>query len=224
MVHVDFLIEDKSGEVMLKALINKILPANVSSSIYSYKGVGRIPGHLHSAGEIKSQQLLINLPKLLSGFGKTYKGWGKDYQGVVVVICDLDSHNLKNMLTELNKVLKWCNPRPCASFCIAIEEGEAWLLGDVEAVKSAFPNANMPLLKSYQPDSICGTWEKLADILGYDYKGKSFVEIGTEKSKWAAAITPLINIEKNRSPSFQHFVQTLRKITIKLSPDKNKNP
>ncbi len=53
-------------------------------------------------------------------------------------------------------------------FCIAIEEMEAWLLGDKEAVIKAYPRAKKQLLQKYVQDSIIGTWECLADIV---YKG-----------------------------------------------------
>lgn len=44
-------------------------------------------------------------------------------------------------------------------FCIAIEEMEAWLLGDEKAIEEAYPQAKMPLLRKYVHDSIVGTWE-----------------------------------------------------------------
>ena len=59
----------------------------------------------------------------------------------VVVVCDLDSKCLKKFRQEFFAVLNACNPKPETRFCIAIEEGEAWLLGDIPAVKKAYPQA-----------------------------------------------------------------------------------
>lgn len=66
---------------------------------------------------------------------------------------------------------------------------EAWLLGDIPAVKKAFPRAKDGLLHAYINDSICGTWEHLADTV---FKGgrqalikEGWQSIGREKSIWA---------------------------------------
>ena len=76
-------------------------------------------------------------------------------------------------------------------FCIAIEEMEAWLLGDSEALLTAYPTAKRQLLQRYIQDSIIGTWEYLADIV---YKGglqtlkrdvSSYYEIGMFKCECA---------------------------------------
>ena len=53
---------------------------------------------------------------------------------------------------------------------MAIEEGEAWLLGDIPAIQSVYPNAKNAVLNGYENDSICGTWEKLADAVTGDLK------------------------------------------------------
>lgn len=45
------------------------------------------------------------------------------------------------------------------------EEIEAWLLGDRHALLSAYPHAKMHVLNTYVQDSICGTWEVLADAV-----------------------------------------------------------
>ena len=43
----------------------------------------------------------------------------------------------------------------------AIEESEAWLLGDREALIAAYPDINLEILDTYVQDSQCGTWELL---------------------------------------------------------------
>ena len=78
--------------------------------------------------------------------------------------------------------------------------------------QTAFPHANQKLLDSYKQDSICDTWETLANIVGFIYKGKSFAEIGKEKYRWADSISPHIVLERNQSPSFQHLLATVKAI------------
>ena len=76
-------------------------------------------------------------------------------------------------------------------------------------------NAKEQVYNSYQNDSICGTWEKLADMI---YKGgaaalkkKGSQEIGKLKSEWAREISPYMNVDANNSPSFIYFRDKLRK-------------
>ena len=62
-------------------------------------------------------------------------------QFAVIVVCDLDNKDFRSFLDELNAVADSCTEEPQVSFCLAIEEGEAWLLGDIPAITSAYPNA-----------------------------------------------------------------------------------
>jgi len=100
-------------------------------------------------------------------------------------------------------------------FCIAIEEMEAWLLGDNEALIKAFPSTRRQALQNYKQDSIVGTWESLADAI---YKGgvlklkkeaNSYFEIGKLKCLWAREIGVYMDIRNNNSPSFRYFVSKL---------------
>ncbi|MGC9314486.1 MAG: hypothetical protein ACP5G4_02525, partial [bacterium] len=67
-------------------------------------------------------------------------------------------------------------------------------------------------------DSICGTWETLADAI---YPGgaaklseKGWQTIGKEKASWAKKICPHMVIDNNHSPSFSYFRNMLRVLTI----------
>jgi hypothetical protein len=183
--------------------------------VRAYKGIGRIPAHAGNAKEASGRFLLDNLSKLLRGYGKTFAGYG-DFPAAVILICDLDDKCLKKFRAELFRILDGCRPKPETGFCIAIEEGEAWFLGDLPAIKAAFPKAKGGILASYVNDSICGTWEKLADAV---YPGgsaalikKGWVAVGIEKSKWAESISPHIDIAENKSPSFRYFIEKLRQL------------
>ena len=209
-MHFEILVEDVSGKKFLDNIVPKIIGDN-SFNVISYKGVGRIPPNMNKSVDASKRILLDNLPRLLSGYGKSWQ-WG--YEAVVIVVCDLDNKCLKSFRDDLTELLNNCNPAPTTCFCIAIEEGEAWLLGDITAIKQAYPNAKDAILKSYINDSICRTWEKLADAI---YQGGSkklseqgWVTIGKEKSNWAENITPYMVIDNNTSPSFNCFVQQLK--------------
>lgn len=212
-MHFEILVEDQSGKKALDILIPKIIGADHTFNIYSYKGVGRIPKNLGAYGNASKRILLDQLPRLLQGYGKAFAKYPADYRAAVILVCDLDDKCLKAFRQELFNILNACNPQPETRFCIAIEEGEAWFLGDIPAVKSAYPRAKDAVLNAYVNDSICGTWERLADAV---YKGgstalssKGWQAIGAEKSQWSEKISPYMNVATNSSPSFVYFRQKL---------------
>ncbi len=207
-MHFEILVEDQSGKTMLEILVPKLLDKPNTYKIISYKGIGRIPKDMRDTENASNRILLENLPKLLKGYGRTYTGAG-NYQAVVFVICDLDDKCMKAFKEELNNILRACNPEPETRFCFAVEEGEAWFLGDLNAIRAAYPKAKDTVLTSYTNDSICGTWEKLADAVypggAVKLKSEGYQAIGMKKSEWAKEITPRMNIDHNTSPSFNYF-------------------
>ena len=216
MMHFEILVEDKSGEEMLNILLPMIIGEQYSYKIHSYKGIGHIPKNLKSGVDANKRKLLNQLPRLLRGYGNTYANYPSNFQAVLVVICDLDNECLKTFRQELFSVLNACKPKPETRFCIAIEEGEAWLLGDIAAIKKAYLNANDKFLYDYQNDTICGTWELLADAIyvggAKKLKNQPWYVIGQIKSEWAKQITPHIDIDRNKSPSFCYFRDMIREL------------
>ena len=215
-MHFEILVEDQSGKKALDILVPKIVGDSHTFSVHSYKGIGRIPKNMRDTENASKRILMDNLPKLLKGYGKTFTGY-TDYTAAVILVCDLDDKCLTTFHAELCAILNACNPKPETRFCLAIEEGEAWFLGDLNAVKAAYPKAKNSVLDSYVNDSICGTWEKLADAV---YQGgasalsaNGWQVIGAEKSKWAEAISPQMVVDNNQSPSFCYFCRKLRELT-----------
>jgi hypothetical protein len=212
-MHFEILVEDQSGKKVLDILVPKILGAEHTFNVHPYKGIGRIPKNLTTHGDANKRILLDQLPRLLRGYGNTFAKYPADCPAAVVLVCDLDDKCLKAFRQELFNILNACNPKPDTRFCIAIEEGEAWFLGDIPAVKSAYPRAKDAFLNAYMNDSICGTWELLADAV---YKGgatalraKGWQAVGAEKSHWAETITPHMDVANNASPSFGYFREKL---------------
>lgn len=216
-MHFEILVEDQSGKKMLDILLPQIIGEDHTFKVIAYKGIGRIPQKMGSAMEASRRILLENLPKLLRGYGKTFSHYPNHYQAAVFLVCDLDDRNLSAFRQELFKILSRCDPKPETRFCFAIEEGEAWFLGDIPAIKSAYPLAKDTVLDAYENDSICGTWECLADAV---YKGgaaalsaKGWQAVGAEKARWAEKISPHMNIASNKSPSFHYFIRNLYELT-----------
>jgi hypothetical protein len=215
-MHFEILVEDQSGKKALDILVPRIIGDTNTFRVHSYKGIGHIPKNMRDTSDADKRILLENLPKLLKGYGRTFTGYENGCRAAVILVCDLDNKCKKAFRNELFGILNACNPRPETRFCIAIEEGEAWFLGDLNAVKSAYPNAKDPVLNSYVNDSICGTWEKLADAVypggSQSLSGQGWQTVGAEKSKWAEAITPYLDIQGNSSPSFLYFRDKLREL------------
>ena len=211
-MHIEFLIEDVSGKAMLEFILPVIIPQH-TWRIISYKGVGgKIPSGLRNKPETAKHRILLdNILRLLSGYGKTYS---HNEEVAVVFVCDLDKRNKDDFLSELTKSQKQYCPYLNVRFILAIEEGEAWFLGDVSAIKKAYPHCKMAVIHSYVQDSICGTWEKLADALypggAQKLKEGGYQVIGKEKMEWAINISPQMDVECNQSPSFCNFRDTVR--------------
>ncbi len=216
-MHFEILIEDVSGKEMLENLVPRILGDSHTYKIISYKGLGRnIPKNLHSHPDPRKRILLDLLPKLIRGYGSAFAGFPAGYSAALVIVVDLDDRCLIKFKQELIDILNSASPKPEARFCFAIEEGEAWLLGDLNAILRAYPRANRRKLEMYENDSICGTWEVMADAL---HKGGSaglakggYQQVGEAKFNWAKNITPHMNIDENNSPSFNYFKEKLREL------------
>ena len=213
-MHFEVLVEDKSGSIALEHILEKILGPNYSGNswrIHPYKGKGELPSNLYGAPNPKNQLLLNNLPALLRGFGKSL-----DDSSSVVVVVDLDDDKCLEFKQDLIGVLNTCNPRPKSLFRIAIEEIEAWLLGDRPALTAAYPNAKASVLNSYGQDDICGTWEVLADAVhpggSSHLKALGYPAAGRAKCDWAENIAPHMDVNINNSKSFQVFRDGVRNL------------
>ena len=215
-MHFEVLVEDQSGKKALDILIPKIIGNQHTCRVIAYRGIGHIPRNLKSSTDASKRILLAQLPKLLRGYGKTFAEYPANYPAAVIVVCDLDNKCLKEFRQELFIILNACNPKPETRFCLAIEEGEAWLLGDIAAIKAAYPKAKDDVLSRYKNDDICGTWELLADAVSQSgangLKKKGWAAVGKEKSIWAESIAPHMNVATNASPSFYYFHKKIREL------------
>lgn len=212
-MHIEILVEDSSGEKLLEAVLPKLLgePGSPHSwRVHAYKGIGRIPKNLKAGADPAKRILLDQLPRLLRGYGKTP---GID---ALVVVLDADKRHCVDFLAELKTLAGGCNPAPNTLFRLAIEEVEAWYLGDREALNTAYPRAKADVLNRYVQDSACDTWELLADAVhpggSAAIKKAGWPLPGQVKHEWAEKIGPLLDPERNVSPSFGKFRDGLRRL------------
>ena len=202
-MHIEILVEDSSGEQLLQVLLPQILGNQGNPHtwrVHSYKGIGRLPQGLISTADPAKRILLDQLPRLLRGYGRTP---GID---AIVVILDTDKHDCVTFLQELKSVAGACGVGSTTLFRLAIEEMEAWYLGDRNALLRAYPKAKTDILNRYIQDSACNTWELLADALhsggSAAVKKAGWPLAGQLKHEWALKVGPRMLIDQNASPSF----------------------
>ena len=217
-MYFQFLIEDRSTEILVNHVMDKLKDQYTGNDIFwnvkSFSGIG----HLQKKGNVMQQKtgkLLNNLPRYMRGIGKALQ---KMPNAALIVVLDNDKRDIQQFRQELEDTAV-SNMILCDyAFCVAIKELEAWLLGDTEAIRAAYPNAKMQYIKKYEQDAICETWEVLADMVYpkgltelRKKAGNAYAEIGKAKCEWADRIGRHIHLHENNSPSYQHFINELEK-------------
>lgn len=217
-MHFEILVEDASGKILLEHLVPKILGPKgqpygyriINIQELKHRVMARMPRHLARTlpwDTILFQTLSIQL-----------KAYGKSLpkkNGLVIVLVDLDYHDRDEFRKQLRDLFDGCDPRPDGDACLAVEEGEAWILGDPAAIRRAYPLVKEYVLTSYEQDSICGTWEWLADAIFHGGSDRlteiGYPQIGREKCHWADNIGQYMDVDANASPSFVEFRDLLRR-------------
>ncbi len=194
------LVEGPAEAALLRGWLRRFLPGH-TASIIEHRGKGRLSADPAKPPDPRREGLLDQLPAKLRAYGRSLD----PTTDRLLVLVDLDKDDCSELKRRLVRALEPCDPQPVTLFRIAIEETEAFYLGDPDAIRRAFPKSQLSKLKSYEQDSICGTWEvfqqvvqeKLEDKVGWAEKmGK---QLGTS---WEGS-------EANRSPSFRQFCKAL---------------
>lgn len=191
---LEILVEELSAEAALRILMPKVLPG-VSYEIRVFRG---------------KADLVKKLPQRLAG----YAAWPGRASRIVVLIDrdDEDCVSLRRHLDDVAARAGFAVTGPARTVVnrIAVEELEAWFFGDIDAVIAAFPrvptgSANKNGFRD--PDAIRGgTWEALERLL----QAHGYHRGGLAKVAAAQAIAAHMNIENNRSRSFQVFRDGVR--------------
>lgn len=196
-LHLEVLVEEESMERALRHLLPKIV-GDLEPSIKVFRG---------------KVDLLRKLPLLLRG----YANWFTGQQRLLVVVDrdDDDCHELKNQLESaaLTAGLSVCHAtlqQPGVVLNrIVIEELEAWFIGDVAALRKAYPQVPASLgskSKFRDPDAIVETWEALEKVL----RDAGHHKAGLKKIGLAEDVAPHLDLDANRSHSFRTFVSGVR--------------
>ena len=206
-MHIEFLVEEPSAEAALQHLLPKIFGDVATFIIHPYQG---------------KPDLLKKLPVHLKG----YRQWlPEDWRIVILVDADDDD------CLKLKAQLEWMAQNagfvtkstvlPGQPFQVlnrlAVEELEAWLFGDVEAINVAYPRVSPTLEKKEKyrnPDAIAGgTWEALERLL----QELNYFPEGLPKIRVAREVSRHMDPARNRSRSFQVFRQGLMDLIHSLA-------
>lgn len=217
MLFFQFLVEDQSGGKLISAVMERYreerTEITIEYDIRAYRGIGGF-ARGENAKNIKSDKLLIDLPKRLKAFNIALQGRSAS----LFIVLDNDTRDVDRFRQHLQAVSVENHITIDHVYCIAVEEMEAWLLGDIEAIQKAYPELFDRIATkhaTYQQDSIGKTWEFLFEMLTKKNTSKirmeklSFVDIGKYKLEWADKIGAYLNIRNNKSPSFQYFLGEL---------------
>ncbi len=199
-MHIEFLIEEASAEIVLTEIVPKILGDEVTFKVHDFRG---------------KTNLLKKLPDRMKGYYNLLK-YQEDWR--IVVLIDEDRQNCQDLKQKLEDIAiqeGFSTSSTSKSFQvlnrIAVEELEAWFFGDIDALRKNYPKVPQNLTKraSYRnPDEIKGgTWEALDRVLSSaGYYTKGFMP----KTEVARNIAPFINPDLNSSKSFQVFRDGLK--------------
>ncbi len=159
------------------------------------------------------KDLLKKLPQRL----RAYRKWIPDHYRIVVLVDNDrdDCRKLKRRLETIAGDAGFLTKTKAGNQCvfqvlnrILVKELEAWFFGDPEALVDAYPKLSAKAFRKKRfddPDAISDTWEALEKILqraGY-YSG------GLPKVETANKISMFMNPDRNRSRSFNVFIEGL---------------
>lgn len=200
---VEIFVEEQSMAQALHVLVPKIRPdLEARFQVHAFQGV---------------DDMLEKLPDRLRG----YAGWiPEDWR--IVVVRDEDRNDCAKLKGQIEKMARDAGLVPKSGkrrgsrfqllTRIAVEELEAWLLGDVPALVATYDRFPSTLnnQKSYRDvDAIKGgTWEALERAL---QKAGHFLG-GLPKIQVAREVAANMNPDRNSSKSFQVFRDGLRSL------------
>lgn len=190
---LEILVEEPSAEAALADLLPKIVPG-FEYEVVSFHG---------------KENLLRRLPVRLGDYARYWAMTGLR----VVILLDRDDDDCVELKARIVEMAAAAGlPAGATLVRIVIEELEAWFLGDVPALHAAYPRVPASLggqAKFRDPESVPGgAWEGLEHLLrkhGYHAKGLA-------KVRAARDIAPHMDVENNRSASFQAFRDGLRRL------------
>lgn len=192
---IHILVEGSSERAFFDRWVPRFLPAQ-NVTIHPHQGKGSLPKVWNDRPDVKKRGLLDQLPATLRGLA------GSPNVDGVLILLDADDDDAAALQAHIIAVAEQCAPYLHVRVSVAVEETEAFYLGDLRALARAYPEADLEAARAYVPDSICGTWELFGEIIGDD---------GGNKVAWAETMGPRVTTQpgQSRSPSFRGMIQEM---------------
>jgi len=197
-MQVDFLVEELSAKVALDLLLPRLLPAGCTHHVRAFEGW---------------QDLLGALPAVLKGYHRRIVREGEASLRVVVLldgdgVCVRRKNDLEAKAAAAGLRTK-STAVPGQVFHVlnrvAVQELEAWWLGDRAAIMAAYNGVKPHHFKGLDrnPDGPLKPNDVLWEVLK---QGRHFLT-GKRKTKWAETIAPHLDLSPghNTSASFRCF-------------------
>lgn len=192
---VEFFLEEPSAEAFLQRFMPRLLPKGTDVAFRVFSG---------------KQDLLKKLPQRLKGLS-----WiPKDHR--IVVLVDEDRQDCLALKAQLEAAAREAGllTKTAANGGIftvlnriAVEELEAWFLGDLPAIQAAYPRfkpSHVAAANRRYPDAVkggtCEALERALQQAGYYSTGLPKIEV-------ARTIADHMDVARNTSTSFKQFVQ-----------------
>jgi hypothetical protein len=207
---VRVLVEGPSEDVLLRGWAPRAFPGH-EFRVHPHGGKGSLP-RAGRTPDRKKTGLLDLLPVTLTSLARARP------DDAVVVLVDADDDDCAMLLADLKRMAADLEARPKRLvFRIAIEETEAFYLGDLRALRAAFPEANMAEARTYAPDSVVGTAELFARIVN---------DGGLNKTWWAEEMAPRLTIHArgSRSPSFKKLIAGIERVLTPSESTRKRRP
>lgn len=188
MIHI--FTEEFSIKNVFETILPKILPEGVAYRIYSHQGKG-------------------DLEKALT---KTIPSISKIPDSKILILWDQDNEDCIALKKKIQEALKGsCS---CDFYIrIVCRELESWFLGDLSAVEKAFPRFKAEQYEHKvdlrNVDLMVSPSNYLRSIIP-DYSSSKILP----KLEVSGKIAPFMNIEKNTSTSFNHTIQSIKKLIL----------
>lgn len=187
MARIEILVEEPSMKEVLSVILPKILPTNwvldENYFIRSHEG---------------KSDLQKSIPQKIKVFSKYHEPAG------IIILQDQDSNDCKILKNKLKEIC-FQNGDCKVLIRIVCKELESWYLGDMQAIKEAYPNFKIDKYinkkKFREPDIMNNAAEEVEKIL------PEFKKINSAKliSQYLDVVDGLKN--KNKSESYKQFIK-----------------
>jgi hypothetical protein len=195
-MHLEVLVEEPSAKAALDRLLPKAMRSRHTFTVHAFTGKSNLRDNL--------------LPRL-RGYARRFQHDPVTLDWRIVVLIDEDRQDCLELKQAILDAGRTAGIAERVLARVAVEELEAWYLGDLTAIRAVYPRVPATLNKRKglrDPDAVAGgTWEALDRILK-----KAGYPAGLQKIAAAEAIAPHMDPGRNISHSFRVFWQGVERL------------